>query len=555
MQILHRLRRLAATLLPIALCAGMQPLAAAERTSGANLVNIFNFGSPPTDFTDVPKSVKGDLALGNDGNIYFAAAGGGKGFGAIGRLDSNGNVSVVYAFADAKEGLSPFAGVIQASDNNLYGTTFLGGEDGAGVVFKVTPSTQAYTKLHEFKSDKGGHEPRSPYTGLVEGPDGALYGTTLYGGPTRKGTVFRITTDGVFSIIHNFDGGDGENPEGRLVVDSDGAMYGTTMLGGSSNRGVIYRITPAGDFTRLYSFPKLGNFNVLGAGTNSTGANPRAGLLRTGPGEFYGTAYQGGASGFGSLFRVTVAGDEAQVTAVHSFGGAPFGAGLPLAAPVRGTDGSFYGTSEHGGYDDDGTVWKVAPDGTFTLLHSFSLRSASFSSLWGGHGPNAGVLFAGGKLYGVTYSDASKGAGLLFRLDEGSGGIPPVDITLSKKMAIEDDTVTVTWNAAGATTCDKFGSWDESAVETDPKHVTPVSGTEDVKPFAAAIYTYGLACTDAANVTRYGYVALQVDPPAQESVDGGEIIDGGGTLSPLLLALLVLLLFVKLTKETRSSCP
>jgi uncharacterized repeat protein (TIGR03803 family) len=553
MQILHRLRRLAATLLPIALCAGMQPVGAAERTAGANLVNLFNFGSPPADFTDVPKSVKGDMLLANDGNIYFASAGGGKGFGAIGRIAPDGTVSVVYAFASASEALSPFAGLVQASDNNLYGTTFLGGEDSAGVVFRLTLAGE-FTQLHQFKADKGGHEPRLPYAGLVEGPDGALYGTTLYGGPTRKGTVFRITTDGTFSIIHNFAGSDGENPEGRLVVDSDGAMYGTTMLGGASNRGVVYRITTSGGFTRLYSFPKLGNFNAIGVGTNAVGANPRAGLLRTAAGEFYGTAYQGGASGYGSLYRVSVSGDVADVTAVHSFAGAPFGSGFPLAAPVLGPDGSFYGTTEHGGYDDDGTVWKVAPGGAFTLLHSFSLRSGAFSALWGGHGPNAGVLFANNKLYGVSYSDATEGSGMLFRLDEGTGGVPPIDLTISKTQATEDETVTVTWNAPDAASCDKFGSWDEPVAESDPRHVTPVSGSEDVKPFAAAIYTYGLACIDAANVTRYAYVALQVDPPAQESVDGGEII-GGGALSPLLLALLALLLIVKLTKETRSSCP
>jgi hypothetical protein len=165
------------------------------------------------------------------------------------------------------------------------------------------------------------------------------------------------------------------------------------------------------------------------------------------------------------------------------------------------------------------------------------------------------VLFANNKLYGVSYSDATKGAGLLFQLDQGGAGTPPVDITISKKLAVEDETVTITWKATGATACDKFGSWDESPVEADPKHVTPIEGTEDVKPFAASIYTYGLACKDASDVTRYGYVALQVDPPPQETVDGGEIIDGGGALSPLLLALLALLLFVKLTKETRSSCP
>ena len=548
MQISHRLRRLAALLLPIALSAGLQPVVAAERTQAANLVTVYTFGSPPEDLEDPPSKVRSDLILATDGNIYFASSGGGKGAGTVSRVAPDGTLSVVHAFADANEGYLPFGSLIQASDGNLYGTTYLGGEDGAGTVFKLS-LTGDFTVLHEFSA--GTNDPRWPYTGLVEAGDGNFYGTTRVGGASDKGAIFRISPTGTFELLHSFSGADGQDPQGQLEVDSDGQMYGTTMMGGSSNRGVIYRITTAGDFQQLYSFPSLSAFNAYGYAINSTGANPRAGLVRTDPGVFYGAAYQGGASGNGTLYRAEINGDTADVTVLHSFEGWAFDGGFPLVVPVVGPDGSLYGTSERGGYADSGAVWKVALDGTSTLVHSFATATA-LSSAAGGYKPYSGVLFANGTLYGVTYTDGLKNVGILFKLEEDTGGGLPIDFTVSKTSALLDEPIEISWNAPAAVTCDKFGSWNEPVDENDPAHVTPITGTQTVTPFVDTVYVYGLACTDADGVVHNAFTAVDVRAPPLQSTDGGAII-GGGELSWLLLALLAALLFVKILRETRSS--
>ncbi len=488
MQIFHRLRRLAAVLLLVPLSAAIQPVAAAERTQTANVTKVVSFASPPTGIENVPKSVRADMLLADDGNIYFASSAGGKGFGGVGRLAPDGTLSVVYAFANGIEGLSAFGGLVQGRDHNLYGTTYFGGTYSTGTVFKLTLAGE-FTKLYEFGKSDSKKEPKFPYTGLVQAGDDNLYGTTRLGGANNKGTIFRISTTGEFSVIYSFNGSDGEEPQGRLVVGADGELYGTTTLGGARNRGVIYRISTAGDYHRLYSFPALSNFDEFGAAINDTGANPRAGLLLATDGNFYGTAYQGGAHGFGTLFRVVVSGELADVTTVHSFDGWPLDGAFPLAAPVQGPDGSFYGTTLQGGYNVIGSVWKVAPDGTSEMLHSAFGGTDDGSQLY------AGVLFANGALYGVSNSDDVGAAGVIFKLERDTGSGLPVNLTVSASEIVVNQTAVVSWSAPGAVTCDKFGSWNEPVAETDPLHITPTSGTLTVDP-AIGLYTYALACTD-----------------------------------------------------------
>jgi uncharacterized repeat protein (TIGR03803 family) len=567
MPIFHRLRRLAAALLLVPLVAGIQPLAAAERTQTANVLKVVSLGDPPEELEleDVPRGVRGDLLLASDGNIYFASAGGGKGFGGVGRLAPDGTLSVVHAFADdGSEGLSAYGGLIQASDGNLYGTTFFGGdaEDSVGTVFKLTLAG-AYTHLHDFVIS-GNKDPRKPYTGLAEGPDGNLYGTTLEGGNSQRGTIFRISTSGAFSVIHHFRGGDndGATPEGQLIVGTDGKLYGTTMLGGNSDRGVIYRISTDGQYEQLYSFPGLRSFNDVGLATNSTGANPRAGLMLSTDGNYYGTTFQGGEHGNGTLYRMALSGGSVNVTVVHAFQGGPFDAGFPLSTVTQGPDGSFYGTSLHGGYGynitigdagytDSGTAWRVAQDGSSSeLLHSF------FGSSADGSQPYAGLLFANGALYAIGSSDDSTSSGVIINLQTDTGSGLPVELTISDREITLGESMTVSWNAAGAQTCDKSGgdgAWEEPTSDTDPEHITPVIGSKTLTP-PVGIYTYMLSCTDANDVVHHAFVGVLVNPPVLETVDGGEII-GGGTLSWLLLALLAALLIRKFLKETRSSCP
>lgn len=545
MQIFHRLRRLAALLLLAPLCAGMQPGMAAQRTQTANIVGVLSLATPPSTVTNPPQSVRGNMLLANDGNIYFTSSAGGNGYGTVSRLAPDGTLSVVFAFVDGNDGYGPFAGLIQGTDGNLYGTTYYGGTDHQGSVFKVTLAGQ-FTLLHEFTSNS--NDPKNPYAALVQAGDGFLYGTTRLGGSNGNGAIFRIGTDGTFTVIHSFNGDDGSDPQGQLVVGPDGQLYGTAMLGGPDDRGVIYRISLAGDFQRLYAFPALGSFNAQGLASNDIGANPRSGLLLAADGNFYGTAYQGGQYGSGTLYRATLNGAAVDVTLVHAFKGWAFDAGFPLATPIEDSAGNLYGTSEKGGYTNLGAAWEVAPDGTVSLLHAFT------GSTTDGSQPYAGLLFASGSLYAATNVDSLSGVGSISRLEQpDSGGVLPVDIQISSTEITQGDSVTVTWNAPNAVSCSKFGGWAASTDPTSPDYTTGITGSTNFTP-TVGTYSFGLACTDGAGVIHNGYVGLLVNAPAQKAVDGGEII-GGGALTWPLLALFAALLMYKLRREIRSSCP
>ncbi|MET0280826.1 MAG: choice-of-anchor tandem repeat GloVer-containing protein [Steroidobacteraceae bacterium] len=532
MQIFHRLRRLAASLPLLALACALPQAGAAQRTQAANVVPLYSLGASGVESS--PSGQRGDLLLGNDGNIYMVSSVGGTGgLGSIARLGTDDKLAVVYAFTDADQGYSSYARLTQGSDGNLYGTTYLGGANGAGTVFRVTLAG-AFTLLYSFDDEKV--EPKLPYTGLLQGPDGFLYGTTLRGGAQDKGTVFRLATDGsAFTKLYEFDGANGENPEGTLVLGPDGALYGTTLQGGEDNRGVIYKITTTGTFTRVFSFPALSEFNTAGLATNTVGANPRAGLMLSTDGNFYGTAYQGGAAGYGTLFRVTPAG---VLTVVHAFAGPSYGGGFPLSGVVQDTAGNFYGTTERGGYLNRGSAYRVDAAGQYTLLHGFT------GSLVEGAQPYAGLLLARNSIYAASFSDSFAGAGALVKLDTGTGGVLPVELSVSATDIAAGSSVAFTWSGPAGSTCSKLGTWSGA---------TTVTGTESVTPASAGIYTYGIGCTDTASLVHNAYIAVTVRAPATEAVDGGA--SGGGAVSLWLLALLAALLTRKYFKETGSTCP
>lgn len=150
------------------------------------------------------------------------------------------------------DGANPDSGLIQASDGNLYGVTYEGGESCCGVLFKVTPAG-AETVLHFFAG--GSTDGLAPVGRLIQASDGNLYGVTDEGGPNDDGVVFKITPGGTESVLYSFGGGttDGANPVGGVIQGSDGNFYGMTRLGGASGYGVLYRITPGGTEFVLHS--------------------------------------------------------------------------------------------------------------------------------------------------------------------------------------------------------------------------------------------------------------------------------------------------------------
>jgi uncharacterized repeat protein (TIGR03803 family) len=289
---------------------------------------------------------------------------------------------------------NPVSPVLVASDGNLYVTTFGGGDLRKGSIRKLTPDgVGGYScdLLHSFDGAGGAY----PRTGLMEATDGLLYGLTSQGGSFDFGVAFRISTSGSFELLHSFSGPDGRDGFGELVQASDGNFYGTTALGGVNDGGVLFRMDAAGTVTVLYAF------------TGFTGSSPQGGLLVGPDGFLYGSAAHGGADGLGTLFRVDLNGD---FTLLHSFsvseGANPTGALAFEAGFLYGTTSSFAPAA--------GTIYRMDLSGNFSTLHVFSGPD--------GYQPLGGLTAGGnGFLYGTTWQGGTLPgvSGLLFRADAG----------------------------------------------------------------------------------------------------------------------------------------
>jgi uncharacterized repeat protein (TIGR03803 family) len=182
------------------------------------------------------------VVLDAKGNLYGTTSYGGPDTaGAVFKVDPTGKETNLYRFTGLNDGSLPYAGVIRDSHGNLYGTTYLGGTDGSGTVFKVDPQGRE-TVLHNFAGGNDGLLPVG--ASLVRDSAGNLYGTTPQGGSTDFGVVFKIDAKGNETILHTFSGSDGKIPYGTLILDKAGYLYGTTYQGGAYGGGVLFKIAP-----------------------------------------------------------------------------------------------------------------------------------------------------------------------------------------------------------------------------------------------------------------------------------------------------------------------
>jgi uncharacterized repeat protein (TIGR03803 family) len=231
----------------------------------------------------------GTLTEGTDGNFYGATYGGGDQYsdGTVFKISPAGTLTTLYEF-DFAHGAQPYAGVIQATDGNFYGTTYSGGAYGQGTVYKIT-SQGTLSVVYSF--GEYDNDPFFPVTPLAQGKDGNFYGTTPYGGnSSNSGAVFKLTPDGVFTTLYAFSGPDGYSPGGPMVQATDGNFYGTTAYN-TTGQGTIFELTPSGALTTLHVFD----------GTD--GAMPVA-VMQDTNGEFYGTTNLGGTSSVGTIFSL-----------------------------------------------------------------------------------------------------------------------------------------------------------------------------------------------------------------------------------------------------------
>lgn len=308
---------------------------------------------------------------------------------------------VLHKFAGANDGSVPQAGLIADGTGNLYGTTAAGGggtgcddgDEGCGTVFEITANGKE-TVLHAFA---GGCDGAFPVGGVESDLQGNLYGTTQGGGICNNeggyGTIFKLAPGGTESLLYAFQGTtDGNGATGDLFLDQQGNVYGTTEFGGNMTAcgglgcGVVFEVTPTGTETVIHAFQ---------GGTD--GLDPLAGVIMDGSGNLFGTTDGGGGSGncsagCGTVFKIAPDGTE---TVLYAFQGGTDG-WLPRSNLVSDGAGNLYGTTEGGGAKGFGTVFEVTPGGSETILYSFQAGSD-------GELPLAGLARdQNGNLYGTT---------------------------------------------------------------------------------------------------------------------------------------------------------
>ncbi|HEX4119445.1 MAG TPA: choice-of-anchor tandem repeat GloVer-containing protein, partial [Verrucomicrobiae bacterium] len=358
-------------------------------------------------------------------------------------------ITDLYSFTGGGDGANP-NGLMQASDGNFYGTAENGGIDSSGTVFQMTPAGIVAT-MHQF--GQSGGSGFSPQAGLVQGTNGALYGTTTDGGAHGWGTIFEITTNGGLTTVYMFDGGDGAFPQEPMILDTDGDFYGTTSGGGADEHGEVFRLTPAGALTQVVSFDYDNGvnpntllegmdgtlygttfdggtngggiiFNIATDGTLNTlfsfsytngGFLPAAGLAQSPEGDFYGTTFDGGTFGHGTIFAMSQS-DIVQTS--NSFTGGNDG-GHPSADLLQASDGNYYGTTLDGGPYNAGTVFRWTPGGALVTL-------VTFDGFNGANPKSRLVQGLDGNLYGTTQNGGASSNGVVFRVNINS---PIVQIT------------------------------------------------------------------------------------------------------------------------------
>ena len=448
----------------------------------------------------------GNLIQASDGNFYGTTdTGGANGYGTVFQVSSAGAYTVLHSFANAKtDGEFPRAGLVQGTDGNFYGTTYAGGANGYGTVFKIN-SSGAFTLLHSFAF--GTTDGTGSMSSLVQGTDGNFYGTTPGGGANGYGTVFQISPVSPYplTLLHSFSNAttDGAAPYGGLVQGVDGYFYGTTYYGGANTSqfgsygcGTVFKISP----TSPYSLTVLHSFS----NATTDGSAPYAGLVQGTDGNFYGTTFYGGANGYGgygTVFEISPT-SPYPLTLLHSFSGALSDGEYPEAGLVQGTDGEFYGTT----FGE--TAFKINSTEMFTLLHSFSNATTD------GYAPQAGLVQgAEGSFYGITSQGGTSGDGTIFKLATSPVLSAPVVLSVPSSV-YAGTTFTLGYSVANAppagsavgtlqqcfatNTAGDTTGW--TGIQTGLATTTNASLTA---PAAAGAYTYTLTCggVESSSVT------------------------------------------------------
>jgi len=418
--------------------------------------------------------------------------------------------TVLYNFCSKSgctDGEDIEAGLVQGADGNFYGTTYCGGTNDSGTIFKITPGG-TLTTIYNFCTLENCDDGSNPQAALTQGSDGNFYGTTFYGGSSSNGggAVFKVTPAGTLTVLHSFcsltNCADGSLSSGAVVQGTDGNFYGTTVEGGANVNsdvcdtsgnmcGTLFKVTSSGTFATLYSFCALSNC--------SDGGVPSSGLVQGTDGDFYGTTFAGGGTNSaGSAFKFSTS--TGKLTTIYDFcsqAGCDDG-GLPNAVLVQSANGSFYGTTSFGGENaggaaSAGTIFDMTSSGAISILYNlcgltnctdgaepyyagvfegsdgnfygstlqggadtlgtvYSVSpSASFDQLYSFDGTTGESPFAGlvqgsdGNFYSTTETGGANSSGTVYKIAISPALAAPVQLTLSSASISKGSAVTLTW--------------------------------------------------------------------------------------------------------------
>jgi uncharacterized repeat protein (TIGR03803 family) len=333
------------------------------------------------------------LTLDSAGNLYGSTVGNYPSIGSIFKLATTGQLKVLYRFSDGKSRLFTTGKLVLDSHGNLYGVDQTGGEFGEGSIFKLS-SSGVFSVLYSFTGKADGAFPN----GVISDAQGNLYGTANFGGAFNQGSVFEFTPGHGVKTLYSFMGStDGGEPfDSALYRDTEGSLFGTTMFdGGKISLGVVFKVTPNGTESVLHTF--------LGG---SDGAHPKGSLISDGKGNLYGTTSSGENLSGGTVFRITTAG---VLTELHTFSGSD---GFdPNAGLAMDANGNLFGTTFSGGSSGDGVIFEITPQDVETVLHNFSGRDGSFPY-------NGLIIDQLGNLYGTTGFGGAFDQGAVLKLTE-----------------------------------------------------------------------------------------------------------------------------------------
>ena len=327
------------------------------------------------------------------GNVYATLPFSSFGNGTLSKISPDGTVAVLHAFSGS-DGNGPSGGVLNDEvTGKIFGTTCAGGANDYGVLYELDPDG-TYKILHDFDGTNEGACPVD--APLRDRKTGDFFGVANYYGPGGYGTVWKLSPEGTFTVLHAFNNDDGAYPSARLIKGHGGKLYGTTNGGGPHRDGTIFSITHAGNFQTLYNFD------------NTTGAFPTGFPTLDKSGNLYTLANAGGTHGKGTIFKLDPSGTP---TVIHNFnndaGGAEPDSSLLLL------DDKLYGTTVAAGDPTCGcgTVFQAGLDGSYVTLHTFVGSSAD-----GAH-PHSGLAKGRHRfLYGTTYEGGVDASGTVFKV-------------------------------------------------------------------------------------------------------------------------------------------